>query len=403
MKILHLISQRPDSTGSGMYLQAVMKHAARAGHENYLLAAIQYGKQPELQHVSEAHCAYINFESADNPSMLIGMSDVMPYPSRSFRGLSGDEIDEYVKRFSTHLVDTVHRYKPQLIHSHHLWILTSLVKRLFPHMPVVASCHGSDLRQYDQCPHLQQRVGSGCQLLDAILTLSSEQKSQIIDQYGISPERIVVSGAGYDESIFYGNPSRPRSEQTVILFAGKLSRAKGLPWLLGALRGIPLGSFHFHLVGGGSGMEYDSCLREAERLEDNVTIHGIVSQHQLAYLMRQSDIFVLPSLHEGLPLVVLEALACGCRVIATDLPGTRDIYHHVSSERMVLVHKPFVKDINTTELEDENRFIAELSSAISRQMSRQSQPYGQVLNLEYYSWSQVFQRIEKIWLEITNQ
>ncbi|NNK95768.1 MAG: hypothetical protein HKP41_15565, partial [Desulfobacterales bacterium] len=145
-----------------------MKHAARAGHENFLLAGIQQGQRPKLQGVSKANCAYLLFESAENPSMLIGMSDVMPYPTRTFRNLSGEEIEAYSNRFSSHLVDTVQRYQPQLIHSHHLWVLTSLVKQLFPHTAVVASCHGSDLRQHDQCPHLRRQVSSGCQLLDAI-------------------------------------------------------------------------------------------------------------------------------------------------------------------------------------------------------------------------------------------
>jgi len=400
MKVLHLISQRPDSTGSGMYLQAVMKHAARSGHENFLLAGIQQDKRPKLQSVSEANCAYLNFESSDNPSMLIGMSDVMPYPTRTFRNLSGEEIEIYIKLFSSHLIDTVQRYQPQLIHSHHLWILTSLVKQLFPHMPVVASCHGSDLRQYEQCPHLRHQVGSGCQLLDATLTLSSEQKSQIVKQYSISPDRIFVSGGGYDESIFYDHSSRVKSEQTVILYAGKLSRAKGLPWLLKALTEMPHDLCHFHLVGGGSGEEYESCLKDAERLKNNVTIHGVVSQHRLADLMGQSDIFVLPSLHEGLPLVVLEALSCGCLVIATDLPGTRDIHNRLSCDRVVLVDKPLIRNIDATELEDDRHFIDDLKSAITSQISRQTRASGQKMNLEYYTWSQVYRRIEKIWIKI---
>ncbi|NNK95424.1 MAG: glycosyltransferase, partial [Desulfobacterales bacterium] len=326
---------------------------------------------------------------------------VMPYPTRIFRNLSGEEIEAYSNRFSSHLVDTVQRYQPQLIHSHHLWILTSLVKRLFPHIAVVASCHGSDLRQYDQCPHLRRQVGSGCQLLDAILTLSPEQKSQIVKQYRIPPDQIYVTGGGYDEAIFYGDSSPVNSKQTVILYAGKLSRAKGVPWLLKALIGLSQHTFHLHLVGGGSGKEYDACLREAEHLKNRVTVHGIISQQRLANLMRQSDVFVLPSLHEGLPLVVLEALACDCQVIATDLPGTRDIQQRLSCDNLVLVDKPLIRDIDATELVDERRFIEDLKAAITSWISDQSRASKNMINLEYYSWSKVFQRIEKIWFEST--
>ena len=54
-----------------------------------------------------------------------------------------------------------------------------------------------------------------------------------------------------------------------------------------------------------------------------VTFEGKLPQPDLAHLYNASDVFVLPSFCEGLPLVVVEALACGCKVVVTDLPGLR--------------------------------------------------------------------------------
>ena len=50
---------------------------------------------------------------------------------------------------------------------------------------------------------------------------------------------------------------------------------------------------------------------------------GRLDQSRLAKQMNQADVFVLPSFYEGLPLVVIEALACGLQVVCTDLPGVR--------------------------------------------------------------------------------
>ena len=45
MKILHLLSQRPEATGSGIYIQAMIREAARRGHENFLLAGVPRGEE----------------------------------------------------------------------------------------------------------------------------------------------------------------------------------------------------------------------------------------------------------------------------------------------------------------------------------------------------------------------
>ena len=81
MKILYLLSQRPDSTGSGIYLQAMLKEGAKWGCQNVLLAGLPKGDilhltglRPEEAHYVRFHCGDLSFE-------IVGMSDVMPYPS----------------------------------------------------------------------------------------------------------------------------------------------------------------------------------------------------------------------------------------------------------------------------------------------------------------------------------
>ena len=78
------------------------------------------------------------------------------------------------------------------------------------------------------------------------------------------------------------------------------------------------------LAGGyGNQLEYETIKKLAEQSPYPVKFLGRLDQPQLAKRMNQADVFVLPSFYEGLPLVVIEALACGLQVVCTDLPGVR--------------------------------------------------------------------------------
>ena len=84
MRILHALSQRPEATGSGIYVRAMVREAFRAGHENFLLAGIPSGDQPQLDCLNGDQCSFVHFETGSLPFPVVGISDAMPYPSRRF-------------------------------------------------------------------------------------------------------------------------------------------------------------------------------------------------------------------------------------------------------------------------------------------------------------------------------
>ena len=176
LKILHLLGQRPDSTGSGIYLQSVMREAAKCGHENFMIAGIQPDSDVEFHGVSPEQCRFVCFNGGDIPFPIPGMTDIMPYPSARFADLSVQDIETYEAVFSRVLMETETCFRPDIIHSHHNWLVSSLARRLFPNIPVVTTCHGTDLRQFQNCPHLREKVLSGCRHLDAAMVLSGDQK-----------------------------------------------------------------------------------------------------------------------------------------------------------------------------------------------------------------------------------
>ena len=65
LKILHLISQRPDSTGSGIYVQAVIREASAYGCENYLVAGIRSDCFVDTDCIEQDNTKFVNFHNAD--------------------------------------------------------------------------------------------------------------------------------------------------------------------------------------------------------------------------------------------------------------------------------------------------------------------------------------------------
>ena len=460
MKILHLISQAPDFTGSGKYLQAMIRCAKAKGHDNFLVAGVQdrFVLDPEL--IPSDRCRFVYFKGEDLPYPLPGMSDAMPYENTIFSEMSCEALDAYEAVFRRTLLDAIHQFQPDIIHSHHLWLVTVLACDVAPWLPVVTTCHGTCLRQYTLCPDIRPKVGGACRRICRVIALSEFQKREIEAVHGISPDQIDVIPGGYDDTIFFlpdvnpnwnpgksarpgysANPENPGiswkgrafgsgkgrtfREDTVeitdeaetktsgrrieILYAGKLCRAKGVPWLLQALRRIDTHrySWRLHLAGSGTGEEKAHCLRLAEGLGSNVVVHGPLSHTDLGTLMRQCDLFVLPSFFEGLPLVLMEALACGCRVLTTALPGTREVLGQktetypdhlvtlIELPPLETVDRPFDKDLPLLE----ERLSGALEKLMAMIMAERHVPDAKDfhrLTLPY-SWEKIFHRVEGVY------
>jgi glycosyltransferase involved in cell wall biosynthesis len=404
LKILHVLGQRPDSTGSGIYLQSMMREAASCGHDNFMIAGIQTGSELELHSVSMEQCRFVRFNGGDIPFLIPGMTDIMPYPSTRFVDLSEQDIETYETVFARALTETVAHFRPDIIHSHHNWLLSSLARRLFPNIPVVTTCHGTDLRQFQNCPHLRDKVLSGCRRLDAAMVLTESQKEYIVRHYRLPPEKLVVTGAGYNDSLFTAG-AKPFPRPVQLVYAGKLLNAKGLPWLLNALKTIATPEWRLHIVGSGSGKEKEECMHLAQELGERVVVHGQIPQTRLATIFNRAHVFVLPSLFEGLPLVVLEALASGCRVVATDLPGVMEIASNIKTDYITLVRTPRLRKMDQPYPEDLAAFEQNLSQALKIQMAESIKRPRIDLSLiadelSAFTWKGVFDRVQKVYFKV---
>ncbi len=398
MKILHAISQRPSSTGSGIYVQAMLRESARRGHENYLLAGVPCDWSTYPEGVTERQCSFVTFDGGDLPFPTAGMSDIMPYPSKRFCDFTPEELSGYHAAFQAKLNRIISDFKPDVIHSHHLWLMSSLIRRLFPHIRMVTSSHGSDLRQFRNCPQFRSTVLEGCRTIEVILALTEDQKKNIAKLYGIRKDKILVAGAGFNEELFY-KTKKSGYPPVEILYVGKLSRAKGIPWLLKALEQIDEPDWRIRLVGSSSGKDQQQTEGLIRKLGHKANALGALPQEKTAEAMRRSNILVLPSFYEGLPLVLLEALACGCRIVATELPGIKELFRNRKSDVISLVPLPRLKNVDVPLKKDEAGFTMHLKQALEKQINAAvtkpnwDNPRIKAI-LENYTWQAVFSRVE---------
>ena len=131
MKILYLLSQRPEMTGSGVYVVEFMRCAAQQGFDTALLAGTpcDAGIPEAVRAIPCRAMAEVRF-GKDLPFPVTGMSDVMPYPSSRWSDLSNEDLNVYTSAFTHALRQIVNEFQPDIIHTNHLWLLTSIARRL---------------------------------------------------------------------------------------------------------------------------------------------------------------------------------------------------------------------------------------------------------------------------------
>lgn len=396
MRILHLLSQHPQSTGSGIYLRQVIRQAAASGHENAMVVGVSGSMTPQLAGIAAERCAFVRFGQGALDFPIPGMSDVMPYVSSTFSQLGGQRLLAYRQAFGDAIAEAAAAFRPDIIHSHHLWLMTALARELYPSLPMVASCHSTDLRQLRQCPDLARMVVPACRRITRILALGPGQAGQIAELYGIAGEKIDIVGAGFDDELFFATAKKP-PPPVEVLYAGKLSLAKGVDLLLGAFADLGRSDFHLHLAGSGAGPEEELCRGMADQCAGRITWHGQLSQPDLAVLMRRCHLFVLPSFYEGLPLVLLEALASGCRLVVSDLPGCRELLAAFASRLVSFLPLPPLASLDRPAATDIGKLRRQLAQAIAEMASQVGEKSQSGVNPEIgaqFGWRAVFARVE---------
>lgn len=408
-RVLHVLAQRPGKTGSGVTLEALVHHAREAGWEQHVVCAVPQseiregdesavlGELPALLGGTE-RVHSLAFGGPELPFDVPGMSDVMPYASTRYSDLSEAQLEAYRGAWRATLARALELARPDVIHVHHVWIVSALLAELAGEVPCVVHVHATGLRQLELCPHLAQEVRAGVARHARFCVLYGGHALALSEALGVEPERIHVVGAGFDDEHFRSSEPAPPRNPRRVLFAGKLANAKGVGPLREAFERLHAEDpeLELHVAGAGPSAEGQRLREELER-SAGVTLLGQIPLAQLCVAMQQAAVFCLPSFYEGLPLVLVSAAAGGCRLVATALPGVVAELAPVLADRLELVAVPEMRTIDEPHARALPGFVDDLTSALRRALAADPPPAADLSSL---TWPAVGARVEQVWRSV---
>ncbi len=183
------------------------------------------------------------------------------------------------------------------------------------------------------------------------ITVKSNSLKHVLIENHISEEKITVISNGVDVNQFMVLDKEGCRKQLsintkfpVILYVGRLSEEKNVGSLLNAIALLKADKIfvQLYLIGEGIQKEYLSCLVIKLGIQDFIHFVGRVDHDDIGIWMGATDYFCLPSLREGCPNVILEALGCGVPVLASKVGAIPDV---VTKETGILFSPTNVEDI----------------------------------------------------------
>ena len=400
MRILSITAQKPNSTGSGVYLTELVKEYEMLGHEQAVVAGVYRGDLIELPDGVAFYPVYFCEEGLPYP--IVGMSDEMPYISTKYCEMSPEMVEQFRSSFMSVIERVVEELQPDFILCHHLYLLTALVREHFPGRKVYGFCHNTDLRQMQKTDLEREFIRREIGKLDHIFVPQRAQEEGVLTLYPVDKEKITRVGMGYNNQIFHlAEESCDKEGVTSLVFAGKIAEKKGVKSLLRAMallgdeKELDMNSVQLLLAGStGNEEEYQMIEGLAGRCPCKVKFLGRLSQSELARVYQKSDIFVLPSFFEGIPLTVIEALACGDRVVMTDLPGIKEWITSVSSNADVrYVTLPRMRNADEPLEEDLPEFERKLADALKASVLQKETHLADVSQI---SWEAIAKEVLRL-------
>ena len=220
---------------------------------------------------------------------------------------------------------------------------------------------------------------------DQIHVATSSDFQLIVDLFGVSPQIIRVCPNWVDHSTFkpFGLIRRKN-----ILCVGRLTKQKNMPLLFEALRGTGL---RLDILGEGTERAYlENFARENDL---SVEFLGRVPNDQMPDLYNRYSVFVICSLYEGNPKTLLEAMACGCAVIGTNVPGIRELINHEKNGLLLLENPDDLQNGIMKLMADEA--LRNTLSQQARQDILETNSLESALDVEYRVYSQLINQTIK--------
>ncbi len=300
--------------------------------------ARRLSKQNFEFHIITAHWGNLPRFERENGIYLYRVRSARRYPDRC----SILEMGIYLISSAIFCIHAISSIRPHLVHVHFAvpsGPLGFLLKK-FHDIPYLITLHGGDVPGFlpEETNHIFRALYPITipiwKKADCIIAVSESLKNLAEHAYPGIPVLVIPNGVRIPSVSFQ---ERPEKEKIRILFVGRLSKQKNPILFIEAVNNLLRidvnlkNKIEVLMIGDGNLRRVVEQYREKFGLSDIIKITGWMEDGKVDEIMWHSDILVNTSCIEGFSLAVLQAMALGLAVVATDVPGNREVIRHGST------------------------------------------------------------------------
>lgn len=310
-----------------------------------------------------------------------------------------------------------------VVHSHTWYAnLAGHTAKLLHGVPHVVTAHSLEPLR----PWKAEQLGGGyalsswCERIafeaaDAVIAVSEGMRRDVLTAYPeVNPDKVRVVHNGIDTAQYAPDPGTDVVDRLGIdparpsvVYVGRITRQKGLPYLLRAARELPADTQLVLLAGAPDtpeiAAEVEGLVAELRAGRSGVVwIAEMLPKHEVIQVLTHATIFVCPSVYEPMGIVNLEAMACETAVVATATGGIPEVV--TDGETGLLVPIEQAGDGSGRPLDPE-RFVADLAATINDLLADEKRTEefglaGRRRAVEHFSWDTIAQRTLEVYRSV---
>ena len=350
MRIL-LINHFPlQGSGSGVYVSNIAKSLEKKGHKIRIISPENTSNFSDID-CKKLHPVFFKYmeEIENQQNFNIPCFDPHPRSSLLYCDMTDEQILKYENVFKEAIKEEILKFKPDIIHAQHIWIISSIAAEFG--VPMVITSHGSDIMGYEWWKKFQKYAHNSANKSKRIIAISKYNAELIRNIFNDNQDKVTTILNGYDKEKFYKKRYNKIDAlkklgisgkyKNIVCFSGRLAKNKGIDILLRAAKKYENSNILTIIAGYGDEYNYLNSLKEELGLK-NVVFVGHKDANILREIYNISDVCAVPSRQEAFGLVALESIACGTPVVASNQGGITDF---VNEEVGILIEKENVEQL----------------------------------------------------------
>ncbi|MCX6135474.1 MAG: glycosyltransferase [Ignavibacteriales bacterium] len=275
---------------------------------------------------------------------------------------------------------------------HAQWIFSGMVGLVLAHLygkPLIITVHGSDAALMRK-GRVFRSVGRFILDRAARIVVVSDRLKKDLMSIGIDDRQLTVIYNGVDGRIFSKTSKADHTKG--ILWVGRMSVEKNLPTLMRAFAQVvrQMPDATLTLVGDGDRRNDVEKLIGELGITSNVRLVGMKTQAEVAEYMKACDVFTLPSLSEGFPLTVIEAMSIGRPVVVAAVGALPDLVRHGSNGYLI-------------DPRDDGQLTAALVSVLADPGKQRQVGEAAAVSVGELSWDRIAEKMNQVYKEVLRQ